>query len=80
MEDLDRSLLTGRRPGKGCGESFVLERIIYLLLLIVIERIMHLLLLFSFVIERIIKGPSTKNMNLSYKFMKTQLQHKQNTK
>ena len=55
MEDLDRSLLTGRRPGKGCGESFVLERIIHLLLLLsfVLEKIMHLLLLLSFVLERI---------------------------
>ena len=26
MEDLDRSLLTGLRPGKGCGESFVLDK------------------------------------------------------
>ena len=25
MEDLERSLLTGLRPGKGCGESFVLQ-------------------------------------------------------
>ena len=26
MEDLERSLLTGLRPGKGCGESFVLDK------------------------------------------------------